>query len=215
MQDRCAATTAKKTQCSRNGSVKRGASYYCAQHAGTSSVKEEKEEPWDRLGLVRPNVDALGTRALRRLRTKLSAPSSGGKGFIYVYYFESERALNYYKVGMTERTVEERIKEWARECGANHVIVLARAYRVERNHKLIERIVHLYLDHVRMYRYPNESYTAYKSVWARSGATIEDGASLKGSTKHDFVARRKQIEWFQVKLHEIERIVESVIHVYG
>jgi hypothetical protein len=219
----CAATTAKKKPCSRAGTTKRGTAYYCAQHASKIPIagKEPapKEEPWDKLGLVRPNMDALGARALKRLRAKLCALPSGGQGYIYVYHFEHERALRYFKVGMTERTVGERIKEWARECG--HKIVVARTYRVERNHKLIERIIHLYLDHVRMHRYPNEQSDAYKSVWARTGATIEDAdlAALEKDSKnkkqHAFVARRKQIEWFCMELGEIERVVESVVRVYG
>jgi len=53
---------------------------------------------------------------------------------------------------MTERSVDKRLSEWK----SKHGIILNKkaVYNVAKNHKFLERLIHLYLDYCRIHRYP-------------------------------------------------------------
>ncbi len=207
--ERCNAQTLKKERCKR---AAKDGTHFCGQH--TPSTVVATTEPWVTLKLPTPHKD-IRKSVLAKLRTKLrQAPEkrSGGVGHIYVYHLKGEHkaGLMYWKVGMTERAVDVRMAEWERTHKNNHVL-LAKSYRVERAHKWVERVVHLYLDYCRVYRYALEKSDTFYTVWAATGASC---GPVEENEPEDLVAVHKQVEWFHSDtLDELDAIIRSVIRV--
>lgn len=175
------------------------------------------KEPWKTLGLPDPSKE-LRVSVLKRLGTRLNrGPKlSDSSGYLYVYSLASEEGLNYWKVGMTTRTVTERKKEWQ----AKHpgfTLVMKEYYHVPTKAvRCLERVVHLYLDHRRMHRYPVLEGKDLISVWSATGAEIEDDASRRAKGKKErLVATTKMVEWFCLPWSELSPLLDVLVKYYS
>jgi len=129
-------------------------------------------------------------------KIKRGPSKDDGKGFIYVYYLGSDPQDYYHKIGRTSRSVETRLKEWK---GSQ----LRHSYSVS-NQKQAERLIHLYLDYFRVYRYKQDNGT-YSTVWKDTGEPVsksDEGGKREG--------RSKEVEWFRCSWKTIKRVVEAV-----
>lgn len=168
-----------------------------------------------------PNTSQLRRPAYNRLKRKIAKPpaSKDGPGTIYVYMLQHEKGLHYYKVGMTERSVVHRLKEWQSHHKDAQVECVA-TFHVTQSIKYIERVVHLCLDYCRLYRYPSTQLKqCYKTIYSASGRVVED-LQWKRIQKEDkeerFVAKNKSIEWFAATREDIFRVITLVcVHVGG
>lgn len=163
---------------------------YCHHHAPVEN-KPEYQYPVP--------VTDLTRKIQRKIKTRIEKPpsKSDGPGYIYVYVLETDSYDSYYKIGRTARTPEKRLKEWK---GA----VLKKAYKV--NHqKKTERLIHLYLDHVRVYRY--ETPDGYCSVWKDDGTCVGK-RDEKRKDKYKLEARKKHVEWFRQSWKRIKALLD-------
>lgn len=148
------------------------------------------------------SVIHLTTSTKNKIKRRLQKPVSktDGPGFIYVYTLPEDG--QYFKIGRTERSVEQRIKEWK---GA----ILKKNYPVAYQKKT-ERLIHLYLDHCRVYRY-QIAKGKICTIWKSNGEPVTDyDATLK--EKHKLSVLTKQVEWFNCPWEEIDTIISSVIN---
>jgi hypothetical protein len=206
----CLAIKADGDQCTRHQAA--GERHYCSQHAKSAKNKKVERlgtiEPWVLMKL--PVPDARNTkRYIQKIRTHLnkSPPSKDQPGgFIYVFYLPHERDLHYYKIGYTERPVEERLEEW----GEKHKLELAVSYGVKANVHKTESLIHLYLAYCRLYRTPNAH--GFHSVYKVSGKVIQDGQQNRKDDER-LVAKSKEIEWFCAPLKEILATIEGILKI--
>lgn len=219
MEKICPATTGKGTQCTRR--LKPGQEL-CFQHEKQDKEtlhKQNDAEPWTELDLPEP-YKANGAAILQKIRTQLKKgpKKDDGAGFIYIYSLEHESTLNYYKIGLTQRRVTTRMKEWSdihNERKATQV-VLHHQYQVVKGVKFCERLIHLYLKYCNMHRYPYKD--GYHSVYALPpNEVLKDGQEKPDDDDNDkerLVAKSKCIEWFCEELTELDRIVTSITELY-
>lgn len=248
MDVKCAATV-KSTgkQCTYNGKYKDAATekHYCGHHRlkpkpKVSDAKRDVEPkrkpavsvtvsvavsvtPWKSLRLPEPSKE-LRLSVLRRLRNRINRgpKQSDTTGYLYVYSLADEVGLNYWKIGMTSRDdLEIRLKEWQSK-HAGHTIVLKRSYRMEvKATRCLERVVHLYLDHKRMYRYqvsaPNGTYLV--SIWSATGDPIDDAGRrtwISGADpKQRLHSSGKMVEWFCLPWSELEPLLNVLVKYYS
>jgi hypothetical protein len=201
---RCGATTARGRPCSRqavDGTL-------CTQHAKMSGVATHVViNPWDGLLLPAP-ASGNGARANARLRRRLikGPRPNDPAGFIYVYYYAHEREAGFWKVGKTERTVEERLGEWKRSQGGDvSQLQLQEAFPVRRNVYYIERVIQMYLRYCNVHRYPIDG--GFRSVWALDGQPVDNDAVVDNGAPP---AVSKQVEWFHVPLDELLAVVRPL-----
>ncbi len=175
----CISQTKSNKRCTRNAAV---GLTMCSQHAKQHGTID----PWIPLGLPVPDPRNR-KRIFARLRTLIRKGPGPESGSVYVYAIAGETCM--WKIGMTERTADARLDEWAKK--QHKSIQLVRVYRVERGVKWFERVAHAYLNYCRVYRYPREDGTFY-DVWAAGGGPLKEGVVAPprrgGATK--------QIEWF-------------------
>lgn len=178
--------------------------------------------PWKTRGLPDPEIKLLRTKVLKKLRQKLcSGPSqkSDSTGHIYVYSLASENGRNYWKIGMTTQTVKERQKQWQSKHGDGHTLVLKKSYEVPvKATKFLERVIHLYLDHRRMYRYPISVETQHLlvSIWSATGVDIQDKDWKiweKSGVKKS--AAGKMIEWFCLPWEDVSSLIDALLKHYS
>lgn len=212
---RCIAIKDDGEQCTRKPSSESKNKNYCKQHDKSNQTKKlatiEAVEPWVLLKFPEPDA-RNGKRYIQKIRTHLNKSNSFSKkdsqsGFIYIFCLAHERKLNYYKIGYTERTVEERLEEWGEKHSA---LELCACFRVNSNAHQKESLIHLYLAYCRMYRYPNER--GFHSVYKLSGEIIQDGQE-NTDEKERLVAKNKEIEWFCAPLEEILSVVEGILKI--
>lgn len=197
-------------QCTRLGKHRNESGYfYCTQHSKIASKEKaitvHTIEPWTMIGLAEP-LKSNGSKMIQKLRKrlfrgpKLDDPS----GSIYIYFFEHERPLNYWKIGRTEGTVEKRKDQWSEEHGQE--VTIYGEFKVKRNVRYIERIIHLYLAYCNMHRYPYE--LKFHSVWMLDPEEI----IMDGQQNHSerLIAKNKHVEWFCEKIENILDIVKPV-----
>jgi hypothetical protein len=204
--ERCKGQTLKKAQCKRSATV----GSYCSLHV-------PKVEPWTALSLPCPN-ESNRKSILTKLRTKLRQPAakrSGGAGHIYIYYIKEEHDayLMYWKIGMTERSVKVRLAEWARvHSKTKGTLLLAKTYRITHAHKWVERVIHLYLNYCRVYRYVRDDEDgSFYSVWAATHEPCPESVDNEDEEGVP-VATHKQVEWFHaLDLKEIDALITSII----
>lgn len=216
----CQAITLKGAACSRSGAHTSTVSgkHLCTQHLNVEAKARVIviKDVWAELGLVTPSKK-LTQKALNKLKRKLGNTTSdrGGEGSIYVYSIASEAGSNYYKVGMTEKEADERLAEWAKTHKAR--ILKKCVFKVEKNVKLIERIIHLYLDYCRMYRTPtnDNKEKLFRSVYKVTGEIIDDEQNKKIGKDKRLVANNKFVEWFHAPITDIKTVIESVVNVFG
>ena len=140
-----------------------------------------------------------------RIKKKIAAiqkrpPSqTDGPGYIYVFRNKRDDAHeNYYKIGQTERDVCKRLKEW------KHSVEQLRM-RVDYR-KRCERLIHLYLDQYRVYRYEVEKSEKLYSVWKRSGESVQ----MDIVEKPKLSGIKKQVEWFLCDYEIIFEVIRRV-----
>jgi len=226
--ERCAAKTGKGERCPfRNKDGKE----WCGIHAKVKNVTRYKEakmvdvqdEPKAVVGplqlppkKVASNTIVIPAQNNKKIVKKIQAKMKRGPtlkdakgGAIYVYRMAREKGMDYWKVGMTDRTADARMDEWERT--HKDRIVRVDRYILSRNHVMAELLIHWCLDYCRMYRYPSytDDGTFFKSVWKNSGALIDDGQMAK--IKQRPVAKNKHIEWFHCEKARLDQVVQSVI----
>lgn len=150
------------------------------------------------------------TRVQNKLKTimKKGPSKKDGKGIIYVYFLISDAKDSYYKIGRTSRSEDERLKEWGKD------VKLKGSWDVKYHH-IIERIIHVYLDDVRVYRYlvnqkNDEEGEKYCSVWKTDGVPIETKDKLL-KEKHKLEGIKKNIEWFKIPWKILEPILIEIV----
>lgn len=175
--------------------------------------------PWRALGLPDPSVE-LRTHVRNKLRRRVAAGprvATDGPGYIYAFWLKHEEGRSYWKIGVTQRsTPEDRMREWESAFPGRELCV-KRVYAMDAPAaKFVERVIHLYLDHRRMYRYPMEDKRLL-SVWSATGDVIEDAdwkdLGPRGTQKP--VAKYKMVEWFCIDWREADALIERVVTVYG
>jgi hypothetical protein len=136
-------------------------------------------------------------------------------GWIYVYNYGCEETAqrNYYKVGCTKIAggPAQRVRQWDKRAQLKFSIYLERGYQ------WAERVIHLYLWYVRMYRYSiddnddgdNQKEPRFYSIWARDLKLppIETHGHAKPPATH------KQIEWFCLELSALIELIQAVAAV--
>jgi hypothetical protein len=230
----CGLLKAKNKQCSNNGKYvdQKTGKHYCGHHYKKGDTKPPAirdcepsrpsqvakpatvKEPWKTLGLPDPSKE-LRVSVLKRLVTRLNRgpKPNDSSGYLYVYSLASEEGLNYWKVGMTTRTVTERKKEWQ----AKHpgfTLMMKEYYHVPTKAvRCLERVVHLYLDHRRMHRYPILGGKALFSVWSATGVAVD--ANSKQQQKERLVATTKMVEWFCLPWSELSPLLDALVKYYS
>lgn len=240
MDVRCAATvksTGKK--CVNKGKYAESGKHYCGHHRSKPTLKPKVSErdcnpirnpptaelePWKSRRLPEPSKE-LRLTVLRRLRTRINRgpKQSDTTGHLYVYSLSNEAGLNYWKIGMTSRDeLDKRLREWQSKHGTT--VLLKRSYRLEvKAARCLERVVHLYLDHVRMYRYsvlsPGEEKSCLVSIWSATGAPIEDAGRRAWFSVADPEQRLhstgKMVEWFCLPWSELEPLLDALVKYYS
>lgn len=190
------------------------------QHAPRKPTPDP--HPWRALGLPDPSVE-LRTHVRNKLRRRVAAGprvATDGPGYIYAFWLKHEEGRSYWKIGVTQRsTPEDRMREWESAFPGRELCV-KRVYAVDAPAaKFVERVIHLYLDHRRMYRYPMENKRLL-SVWSATGEVIEDAdykALAKGTSTGvpKPIAKYKMVEWFCTSWQEADALIERVVTVYG
>lgn len=153
----------------------------------------------------------------RRLKSGPRTTDEPGHIYVYALQHEMDAQMDYWKVGMTTRAPEERAKEWSAKHHKTHTVVTQAVFHVPtRAVKHVERLIHLYLDYCRLYRYPLAS-GAIRSVWAHSGNLIEDkdGKEWAAQTPQERpVALHKMVEWFWISWKDLEPLIKELIAFY-
>lgn len=220
--DKCIARTLKGTRCTRNATA---ANRLCKQHAKSAATGAAAAavsiigvvEPWVQHQLPAP-ADDLRKHVLQKIRRQLqagpraTAVRSASTGALYVYFIAAEAGLNYWKIGMTTQKTDTRMRQWSASHRAR--IGLQREYKVTRNVAFCERLVHRYLDHRRMYRYPADN-GCFRSYWAATGEMISDAQSVRIDAEERLVAKNKHVEWFCLSFDEIDALVSAVVRAFG
>lgn len=206
----CEAFKADGEQCTRQYKVKTAeGKHFCTQHAKCKAVKSVAEpEPWETLRLPEPDP-RNGKRYIQKVRKMLSeAPGKKREGHIYIYFLPREKTLRYWKIGLTERTVEERMQEWS----AKYTLEVYTTFRVATDVYYVESLIHLYLTYCRIYRYPSKR--GFQSVYKlKPSVVIQDGQQAEQGER--VVAKNKQIEWFCEDIEEILKVVKAIIKAKG
>lgn len=204
--NRCIAIKADGEQCTRD--TTKGT--FCTQHAKCAEKKKVTKvntiEPWTLLKLPTPDP-RNGKRYIQKIRTHLNKRPNLDEagGYIYIFYVPSEGGLDYWKIGFTVRTVEERLEEWSKK----HRLKLYVSYHIKKGAHQIESLIHLYLAYCRVYRYPNKR--GYHSVYKLSKKVIKDGQENREDDEERLVAKNKEIEWFCAPIEEILKFVEPIV----
>lgn len=180
--------------------------YLCAKH-----FKKWKEpKGWDICKLPEPNLQHLNPKQLQKLNKELYQRVGVGKegGHIYVYCIPDEDVW-LLKIGKTSRSLDERLKEWAKEHPLEELFSVEFPCDID----LAERIIHLYLDWARVYRYPlsSDEGLLFYDVWKSNHKPIIEGTS---EPKEKLQNNRKHTEWFAVELKEAEEIIEAVLQYF-
>ena len=196
----CQGKTAKSVRCKRFVS-----GTYCYQHI------PEKEEEWIRQGYPTPS-SKIDEGHRRKIKSKLKrGPSQKDKeGYIYIYYLKTDKRVRYFKIGRTSTTVEKRLKQWEKESPSPPVLV--ESFKVK--HSIFcERLIHLYLDYCRVYRY-KVSKNRFCTVWKVSGECVtERDEKLKDRNRLE--GMKKQTEWFAVKKKTALNLVKEIVELHS
>lgn len=219
--DRCAGIKKDGKQCENHGKHIEAVSQrrFCGHHV--KQMKEEKEEkkekkPISSSSTLPPPSTQLRLAVAEKLKTRLlrgPAAKSDSPGYLYVYSLAGEEGMNYWKIGMTTRTMTERKKEWQSK-HPNHTLVLKEYYYLPTPViKFLERVVHLYLDHKRMYRYPVGKLLI--SVWSATGEQIHDANWKQQKEPAKLKALGKMIEWFCIPWEEVSPLLDALVKFYS
>jgi len=130
------------------------------------------------------------------------------EGYIYIYYLKSDKRVRYYKIGQTSKTVAKRLKEWERESPSPPQLV--GSFKVT-NVKFCERLIHLYLDYARVYRYKLPK-NRFCTVWKDTGECVSY-QDEKYKERYRLQGKKKQIEWFALKKTEATKLVKQIVEI--
>ena len=214
----CEVITDSGKQCSRRRTKIEDGVSYCTQHyklrkssKKTTTIKDV--EPWTEMGILVP-YESNGVRILQKIRSKLrqGPKPTDGEGYIYIYYLEHERYLNYWKIGRTQQNVDTRIQQWKDQHPGKKVILYSKTK--VKYQAFVESLIHLYLSYCRMHRYPYKD--GFHSIWALDqDEVIVDGQEIpKGERiNHKLVAMHKHIEWFKCDKEEMMEVVDDMCNV--
>lgn len=224
MDARCEARTQAGKQCSRVGHhVSEQGALVCRQHlkpAVTTAIYDV--EPWVAREMPEPQLERLRAHVIEKLRRKLkrgprpATPRGLGRGrggSIYVYRIIGDEIRDCYKVGMTSVRVEKRLQQWARKHKGASVLKVTE-YTVCQDVAWVERVIHLYLDYCRVYRYPLAAGGLH-SVWSATGETVPaDNGTVRTTngplSPRALLATEKMIEWFAAPFEEIDAVIARV-----
>lgn len=209
-ENRCTAITKKGTRCSFK---RKGGNTVCGIHGKKALPTPETPVKKKNASIVVPaeNTKSVVSKINTKLKRGPTKEDAKG-GSIYVYRMARETGLNYWKVGMTDRSADTRMDEW--ESTHKDRIIRVDRYVMTKNHLLAERLIHLCLDYCRMYRYPSygkQGGTYFKSVWKRTGKVIEDAQLALIDKEKRTIAKNKHIEWFCCDKDTLDEVVQSVV----
>lgn len=208
MSRRCEGITQKNRRCRHKTS---NASGFCAQHEG----QIPKQVIVDELRIPDFCITTIPRRALDRVSRKLRNPvpsKSDGPGYIYSFRLIEDEKIEteYHKIGRTVQRVKGRMSQWKAELGTTPI--LDRSWNVK-HQKFAERLIHLLLDGVRIYRYQykRDDGVAFHSIWKNSGNPVRDAFDRTsdieaGDYKPDVT--KKHVEWFAVSQNDLFATIE-------
>lgn len=132
------------------------------------------------------------------------------KGHIYVYSLLSDNKEygEYWKIGRTTQGVQKRLSQWPGS-------ILESSYKVKYN-KMAERMIHLILDDVRIYRYAYETKNTkqYHSIYKQSGKSVKDTQNRDKDIERDtwkLSALGKHVEWFLCDTKTVRQVIKAVV----
>ena len=151
-----------------------------------------------------PTLD-LTSKIQKKIQTlmKKGPTKQDGKGHIYVYFLTSDTKDCFYKIGRTSRSVDKRLKEWGKN------VKLKCSWEVK-HEKWMEKMIHTYLDSVRVYRYQIDDTEEYCNVW-KSDRKCLGKADEELKQKHKLEGRKKNIEWFKLPWDILKPILLKLI----
>jgi hypothetical protein len=230
--DLCEATTGKGTNCTFRH---KHFSAISSRNLCTIHFKKEENDNIDKLTLASAKdepyltVETLGlptdklskkalNKLIRHLKKGPKASDKAVEGHIYIYSIASEQGMDYWKVGMTNKDADERLKEWETH---HKVRILKRAsFKVKTGTAFVERTIHLYLSYCRMLRTPvTEDKKLMYSVWYETNQVIEDVHYDTLLTMYDdspkklreaMVVKKKHKEWFCAPIENVLNVVNKI-----
>jgi len=205
MAEQCKGKTQKGEQCKN---VTKSETGLCHRHQLKTKPKATttpKVMVWEKEKFPVPD-ESVDKRHLRMIETlEKGGPAKKDKpGYVYIFYLSTETEA-FFKIGKTSRTVTKRLTEWRRKIGDG--VKLFESFRVSCN-SFCERLIHLYLDPWRVYRY-KVTENEYCSVWKKDGKAVTD-ADAKLKKLHRLNAKSKEIEWFHFKGDTDEYMLDIV-----
>ena len=186
--NQCQGKTQDGSQCKRKTKNK-----YCYQHcSGLSSVLT--------YSLSKNHSITISKKVHGKLTTLIKkGPSKEEKpGHIYVYYHEND-PVNYWKIGRTTQPVTKRLSQWS----LNKIATLKQSYKVK-DTKYTERLIHLFLDEKRVYRYWDEETRSYYTIKKSDGSPVGNSREKKPNVT------KKEIEWFICEYALIEILMNII-----
>jgi len=187
-------------QCTRDAKI----GERCTQHHNMH-LKKNTNPIFEKLNLPEPDPK-IGSKFVKKIRSRLEKGvlDSDGPGFIYIYYIESEKGLNKWKIGKTTRDLDERLAEWTEAHGKKNTVRLHKSYKLLKGTDFVERNIHNYFKHWNIYRYQQEDGSFYDE-YAMSGDPVDEQEKKKVS------AKGKHIEWFMGDINEIKAVLQKLV----
>jgi len=188
MAEQCKGKTKEGKRCKKTTT---SVTQLCHLHR---TAKEEQERELPVKGFPDPDP-LISDKQFNKLATlvKKGPKKDDEIGYIYIYYLPSD-SLSYYKIGRTTQKVTKRLKQ------QHPHAKLFESYRVSCN-KFCERVIHLFLDPWRVYRYKLDN-KQYCTVWKHDGKPVTKGDAKKKKA-YRLQGKKKEIEWFHHTLDEL------------
>lgn len=209
----CQAVTKEGKQCSRNAKV----DIFCTQHSkvkseaktlvgAASSIPKELPQPSPEIGTRYLHI--IEQRFKKYQKVEHPLVEGGGEGYIYIYYLESEKGQNIWKIGQTKREVDERLNEWKKK--TDSTILLHKSYKLTRQGAtdFVERTIHDYFKHWNIHRYPQEDGTFVdKYFMSKKNLKKEEEEE-----KRDYGNKtKKHVEWFVGDINKIKFVLQKLV----
>jgi len=136
------------------------------------------------------------------LKFERGPTKADGPGYIYIYSVDSDPLDTYYKLGSSVDP-HHRVKVGWKG-------TLKKTYYVHFR-QLAERVIHLELDKVRVYRYLVGCGT-YCTIWKNGSEPVDaNSAELKATQQlHGF---QKHVEWFKMSWEKMRVSIETIVNL--
>ena len=208
MELKCDAYTANGTVCGKT--AKRLG--LCARHGEMKKAphRVSEPEPWTLRSLPAPWVEtsALQVQRIRQLlRAGPPAKDVVKKGWLYAYRLDKDRR-DMWKSGSTEREPRERLREW-RLAHKPHFIVELRVWHASEAYAWIERLLHRFMNYRRIARYDTGD-GVFADYWYDTDEAVDERDEKLRAQR---TAMHKHVEWFWVRISEIEALAKAVLAV--